>query len=156
MIKVLCLSLFVLSGCSVFESKNEAVVTEQSAEENLDHAYAITEKYWKLVKLAGQDVVMSEHQEREAHFILKTAENRLSGFSGCNNFFGSYTLEKGNRIHFSQLGATKRACPNLQVSEHEFLQVFGMADNYSLNGDTLELYVGRRAPLAIFEAVYFQ
>lgn len=115
----------------------------------------ITEKYWKLKILEGKEVKMADNQEREVYFMLKTDENRVTGFSGCNMFNGTYTLEAGNRIRFSQIAMTMRACLDAEVNESEFLKVFELADNYTVNGDTLMLNVGRRAPLAVFEAVYF-
>ncbi len=114
----------------------------------------ITEKYWKLKTLEGQPVTMADNQEREAYFMLKS-DGSVKGFAGCNTFNGSYDLEDGNRIRFSQMLATLRACPDVEVNESEFLQVFNQADNYTINGDMLMLNVGRRAPLAVFEAVYF-
>ncbi len=115
----------------------------------------IVEKYWKLKTLEGQEVKMSKNQEREVYFMLKSDENRVTGFAGCNNLMGSYTLEKGNRIRFSHMATTMMACPDVDFKEHEFLKVFELADNYTINGDELSLNVGRRAPLAVFEAVYF-
>lgn len=115
----------------------------------------ITEKYWKLKTLEGKDVKMAKNQEKEIYFMLKTDENRVTGFAGCNTILGTYTLEKGNRIQFSQMGATMMACPDVDVNESEFLKIFELADNYTINGDELSLNVGRRAPLAVFEAVYF-
>lgn len=114
----------------------------------------IVEKYWKLKTLEGQDIRMAENQEREVYFTLKTDENRLTGFAGCNTLSGEYSLEEGNRIRFSNVAVTMRACPDVDFNESEFLQVFNLADNYTINGDTLSLNVGRRAPLAVFEAVY--
>lgn len=116
----------------------------------------ITEKYWKLKTLEGKEIKMAENQEREMYFMLKTDENRLTGFSGCNTFAGSYTLDEGNRISFSQMASTMMACPDVNVNESEFLKVFELADNYTIKDDVLSLNVGRRAPLAVFEAVYFQ
>ncbi len=115
----------------------------------------IVEKYWKLKTLEGQDIQMTENQEREVFFTLKTAENRVTGFAGCNTMTGKYTLEDGNRIRFSKMGVTMMACPDVDFNESEFLKVFNLADNYTINGDTLSLNAGRRAPLAVFEAVYF-
>lgn len=115
----------------------------------------IANKYWKLIKLDGKTVQMAATQEREQYFILRH-NNAVTGFAGCNLFSGSYTLEKSKlRIKFSDMLSTLRACPGVEVDESEFLQVFELADNYALNGDTLMLNVGRRAPLAVFEAVYF-
>lgn len=115
----------------------------------------IVEKYWKLKTLEGQDIQMAENQEREVFFTLKNDENRVTGFAGCNTLTGEYTLEDGNRIRFANMGVTMRACPDVDFNESEFLEVFNLADNYTVNGDTLSLNVGRRAPLAVFEAVYF-
>jgi heat shock protein HslJ len=155
-IKIVCLTFIVLVGCASVEETTQDQSEVFSQVSDQDYATEIAGKYWKLVKLGGQNVVMSEAQEREAHFILKTEENKFSGFSGCNAFFGTYTLEQGNRISFGHVGSTRRACPDAQLNEYEFLQVFALADNYSINGDTLELNAEGRASLAIFQAVYFQ
>ena len=45
-------------------------------------------------------------------------------------------------------------CPDVKVNEAEFLKIFEIADNYTITGDELSLNVGRRAPLAIFEAAH--
>ena len=118
-------------------------------------AEPIVEKYWKLIKLEGKDIKMVENQEKEIFFMLKTDENRVTGFAGCNTILGSYSLEEGNRIRFSNMGSTMMACPDVNFNEADFLKIFQIADNYSIDGDTLSLNVGRRAPLAVFEAVYF-
>jgi heat shock protein HslJ len=115
----------------------------------------ITEKYWKLKTLEGKDIKMGRNQEKEVYFILKTNESAVTGFAGCNDFFGTYTLEKGNRIRFSEIGSTLKVCPDVDFNESDFFKVFELTDSYKISGDTLELYVGRRAPLAVFEAVYF-
>lgn len=118
------------------------------------NAEPIVEKYWKLKTLEGKDVNMSKNQEKEIYFTLKMNENRVIGFAGCNGMSGTYKLEEGNRISFSQMATTMMACPDLDINEADFLKVFELTDNYTINGDTLSLNVGRRAPLAVFEAVY--
>lgn len=115
----------------------------------------ITEKYWKLKTLEGKEVKMTKNQEREIHFILKVNDNSLNGFAGCNTFNGTYTLKEGNRIEFSKIATTLKACPDVAINESEFLKVFELANNYTINGDELSLNIGKRAPLAVFEAVYF-
>lgn len=115
---------------------------------------SITETYWKLKILEGKDVQMAKNQEREVFFILKSKDNQVTGFGGCNSLTGTYSLAEGNRINFSEMGATLMACPDVDFNESEFLKIFELADNYQITGDRLELNVGRRAPLAIFEAVY--
>lgn len=153
----LTFAAITMAGCGDNQpkdkSKNE---TETLAKmENALDATPITEKYWKLVTMEGQKVTMAKNQEREIYFMLKNDQNQVRGFAGCNTFNGTYTLEKGQRIRFSPLAATLKACPDVDVSESEFFKVFELADNYSINGDTLSLNIGRRTPLAVFNAVYF-
>lgn len=115
----------------------------------------IVEKYWKLKTLEGKDIKMSDKQEREIFFTLKSQDNRVTGFAGCNTIGGEYTLEKGNRIRFQNMLTTLKTCPDVDFNESELLKVFELADNYTIVDDVLSLNVGRRAPLAVFEAVYF-
>ncbi|NKI26646.1 META domain-containing protein [Arenibacter sp. 6A1] len=128
-----------------------AVFTKKATPTN-----GITEKYWKLKTLEGKEVVMGENQEKEVFFRLNGAENSVAGFAGCNSFGGTFTLEEGNRIRFSNFITTMMACPDVDFNESEFLQIFELADNYTIQGDTLMLNVGRRAPLAVFEAIYME
>src|SRR5690606_17800467 len=107
----------------------------------------IAGKYWKLKTLDGKEVTMAENQEREIYFTLKANDNSVTGFAGCNTLTGTYALEEGNRIRFSHMGITLKACPDVDVDESEFLKVFELADNYTINGDRLMLNVGKRAPL---------
>lgn len=114
----------------------------------------ITEKYWKLVELRGQPV---SGLEKEPHLILKTEGSRVTGFGGCNNFSGTYTLDEAKlRISFGQMVSTLKACASGMEVEREFNAVLGQVDNYSVNGDHLTLNRARMAPLARFEAVYLQ
>lgn len=115
----------------------------------------ITEKYWKLINLDGVSVEMAENQQKEQHFILKEKENKLQGFGGCNNFMGQYTLKRENQIEFSQIAATLKACPNVDINEADFLKIFERAKTYTLNDGELSLKDEDGNPLALFKAVYF-
>ncbi len=53
------------------------------------------------------------------------------------------------------MAVTLKACPDKDLSELDFLEVFKLADNYTMDGNTLSLNVGRITLLAIFEAVYY-
>lgn len=115
----------------------------------------IANKYWKLIELDGNAVQMAENQEREQYFTLRN-DGSISGFAGCNHFNGQYKLTEENGISIDDnLAVTLMICPDVDVDESAFLQVFSLVDNYTINGDTLRLCVGTNTPLAIFEAVYF-
>ncbi|MEO6915634.1 MAG: META domain-containing protein [Chitinophagaceae bacterium] len=155
--RILIIVLFVIASMACNSTRKSKSETVNNAEQNMPvNDDLISEKYWKLKTLEGRQITMKENQEREIYFILKNSENRVQGFAGCNTINGTYTLEKGNRIRFSQMATTMKLCPDVAVNESEFLEVFKLADNYTLVNDTLSLNVGRRAPLAVFEAVYFK
>ncbi|GHT78859.1 hypothetical protein AGMMS50262_21930 [Bacteroidia bacterium] len=113
----------------------------------------LTGKRWKLVELMGQPVSYSEGQTEA--YITFSVDGKVSGNGGCNGFGGTYTLQDGNRIRFSQMVATLKMCLDM-TTETGFLKVLETADNYNLNGDKLVLNRARMAPLARFEAVYMQ
>ncbi len=113
----------------------------------------LTNKYWKLIELQGKPVKTVEGQ-REIHFILKPENQRIGGFAGCNNLNGTYEIQPANRIKFSKIATTMKACIDM-TQEKDFLKILEMADSYNLSKDTLKLYRARMAPLAKFEAVYF-
>lgn len=101
---------------------------------------------WQLVELMGHPI-----KAEKAPNLEFNEEGRVSGFAGCNRFFGDVEV-KGLSIHFGQLGATMMACPDMQI-ESKFMQVLEKADNYSLGNDSLSLNKARMAPLARFERV---
>ncbi len=112
----------------------------------------LVETYWKLTELMGKPVA-TPAGAREIHIILKKQDNRIQGFTGCNNLMGSYEIREGNLISFKGLASTKMACPDMSI-ENQLNEVLGRVDNYSILGDNLSLNKARMAPLARFEAVY--
>lgn len=62
--------------------------------------------------------------------------NQVSGFSGCNRFFGAYS-QKGNQLKFGELGATKMLCDDKKNNlESAFFKVLQKANTilFSDNG----------------------
>ncbi|MDJ0752827.1 MAG: META and DUF4377 domain-containing protein [Ardenticatenaceae bacterium] len=45
----------------------------------------------------------------DSEIFIKLEDGQVSGFTGCNNLMGSYTLE-GNFLSFGPLATTKKAC----------------------------------------------
>ena len=155
-LSILLLSLFslVLVSCGGNKKADNDAPADETAIEQTDFDQQIAGKYWKLIKLEGQEVEMAENQESEIFFTLNAEDNTVGGFAGCNSITGEFELAEGNRIRFTNMGITMMICPDLLVDESEYMQVFELTDNYTIHNDTLSLNVGRRAPLAVFEAVY--
>ncbi len=81
------------------------------------------------------------------YVVFESSTGNISGNSGCNNFFGSYTTV-GKSIRIGPLGSTKMYCEG--VPEDEFFRALEGADSYSFEGDMLILYK-EEAPTARFE-----
>lgn len=101
---------------------------------------------WQLTELMGAPVAADS-----GIFIHFTADGRVLGYNGCNNFMGSYQ-QQGLSLSMSQLASTMKACFDAP-HEVEFMQVLQMADNISLAAEVLSVNKARMAPLARFVAV---
>ena len=124
--------------------------TMKKAPINKTDSYHLTENFWVLDVLDGQMVDEFGNTDREIGFKLDPATNRVSGYAGCNNFMGDFTLKDGNRISFSNLGSTKMACQDLSFNESDLLEAFELVNNYRIVDGILEFNIGKRAPLANF------
>jgi heat shock protein HslJ len=89
-------------------------------------------------------------------FIQFSTENsnRVSGYSGCNRFMGTYETD-GNTMTFGPLAGTRMACPGKesQQLEQEVLQALQKVDSYMILGERLILS-GDGKRKAVYEAVY--
>lgn len=112
----------------------------------------ITDVTWRLVELQGKPISRLDKNKRPIQLRFNSKENRVNGFGGCNNFWGSYTLKDGNQISFSKMASTLMACPDLHI-ETELYRVLDRADNYTIKDNILSLNKAKMAPLARFEAV---
>lgn len=92
---------------------------------------------------------------RKIHFVLRSGDNRVTGFSGCNSMMGSYKLS-GTQIEFSQMGGTMIARVNGMDLERQFHQLFPRVAAWNISGETLQLLDMGGAMLATFESRYLK
>jgi heat shock protein HslJ len=149
------IAALVLIGTGSCKSRQKE--TNKSTPETVDVAgieKAIVEKYWKLTTVFGETVVTPEGG-REAHIILKKENRLVNGNTGCNSLGGTYILEAGNKINFSQTISTLMMCLNDNV-ESKFKHALELTDTFVVNGDTLRFYDANKEAVASFEAVYLR
>lgn len=73
---------------------------------------------------------------------------RVDGFSGCNQFFGGYTIDN-DRISFAPLAGTMMACPPPAMALEKTVQgTLAGPVRYAIDGDRLTLTPAAGAPLA--------
>lgn len=101
-------------------------------------ALATTE--WTLLKVKGKDGMITPSGDRLPNLLI-AADNKVSGNSGCNRYFGSVTIE-GTTIKFSQMGSTRMFCTEGAAIEAAVLETYTLADNYTIEGKQLTLKKG--------------
>lgn len=68
--------------------------------------------------------------------ILDESKNGISGFAGCNRFFGTYQ-SSGATISFIGLGSTKMFCQDRMNVEDTYFKTLGNVKSYKTNGGKL-------------------
>ena len=110
--------------------------------------------YWKLVSLHGKPVTAAD-QQREAHIVFSSQENRISGSSGCNRMMGGFE-ENADQLKFKSLGGTRMACQQGMDLETRFLQALLTVASYRILGEHMDLLDANGAIVASFDAVALQ
>lgn len=106
-------------------------------------------KKWHLVAFKGKDIQLEE-AKAEHPFIEFSEDETLSGFTGCNNLRGGYSLADAQKIKFSNLISTKKFCPEM-ATENEFLSVLTLARAYEFENRALNFYDKEHQLLAQFK-----
>jgi heat shock protein HslJ len=104
---------------------------------------------WKLIQVKGNEIETPEGGS-DIYMILQSEANKVTGYAGCNNFFGEYEVSE-NSLHFHRLASTKRACPELDT-ESAFLAALDAAEEYRIEGEQLTLYTGGD-PVVVLAAI---
>ncbi len=68
--------------------------------------------------------------EKKPTIQFDEKEKRISGFSGCNNYFGTYSIEKNN-LSFNLMCSTRKMCPVLTI-ENTFMNYLRNVTHYQI------------------------
>jgi heat shock protein HslJ len=90
---------------------------------------------WRLTHMPGAQPAALAQLNRPVTMRLESG--RLTGFAGCNNFSGSYTLD-GNQLKIGPVASTQMACPEPGSStEAAFHKALTGTLGLALDGDQL-------------------
>lgn len=101
----------------------KSYVLSKSVHNLIDHNWTLTE--------LGKNTIKTNIP----NILFVTENNHVSGYSGCNRFMGTYTLE-GSKLKMGQMAATMMACPDMDM-EHAFLKMLDEVDSYVVKGSEL-------------------
>lgn len=91
------------------------------------------------VQLNNTSWVLEENSKTNAGITLEIAKGRVSGFSGCNNYFSELTTHPKGIFQVKSIGATRMLCENISVEE-DYLNLLEKVNKYVISETSLELY----------------
>jgi putative lipoprotein len=105
--------------------------------------------YWVLIELDGKPIATS-NEAKKMHVLLNPVTKTASGFAGCNQFTGEYTLE-GKKLSLKNVASTRMFCQETMATETRFLQILQVVDEFKVKEHELFLSKGDQQ-LAKFQA----
>lgn len=88
---------------------------------------------WKVIYMKGV-----EDLQINPTIQFDESEKRISGNTGCNNYFGNYNPESV-KLDFSKMGMTRKMCPDMTV-ENTFLNNMRVVSYYKIENKELSFY----------------
>ena len=115
----------------------------------------LLDTYWRLVDLNGEKIPFTPSHKRQIRLTLASAGSRVIGFSGCNQFTGTFK-QTGNELKFSQMAGTMMACVSPYMEfEGKVLKMLNATTSYRIKGEQLFLLEGDKV-MARFESLYLR
>jgi heat shock protein HslJ len=114
------------------------------SEQRIDYPFLDTT--WNLVALDSEQIDYPGPGIPNIRFEA----DKVSGFDGCNNFFGNYTTE-GNNLTFGLLASTRMACPHIEEIDMKINRMLSATTHYLISGNSMSFYADDKL-LASFRA----
>lgn len=126
------LTLGVLVAAAIACTTNEGA--GQVADKTNDPAEALAASTWR-----PTSVGMERLPDNSGIYVNFSVDGKVSGFGGCNQFFGGYELSDDG-LNIGSLGASRKYCMEPVMSrELGFIEALQQAQRFSINAGKLEL-----------------
>ena len=115
----------------------------------VDFRRSVSGADWELVELRAQPAPTGAGGRR-ATLRFDADSARVSGFAGCNRYFGSYTLgDSEPDVRFGAIGMTKMACTQGMDLEQQLASALSQVTRYTMQDNRLTL-LDASSTLAVF------
>ena len=103
----------------------------------LDQSAELQNRTWYLVSVGTLSAVPGSNSTA----LFQNNGTKLNGYTGCNDFAGSYNAQPGNKLAISGMTSTLAACPTeaLTKQEQALLIFLPSAISYSVNGSSMQI-----------------
>ncbi|WP_231916682.1 META domain-containing protein [Rheinheimera sp. SA_1] len=79
-------------------------------------------------------------------------QNKLFGFSGCNNFNAGYQ-QKDNQLNVAPVVSTRKFCSDANFYEQQFTKQLQLADRIEINQNKLQLFKANKVIIEMTQAL---
>ena len=101
---------------------------------------SIEDTIWKLESYGEKGNLQTVIQDTEITIEFKSAEGKIAGSGGCNNYFGGYEINKNELIIIPPIGSTMMACPEpIMDQEQEYFKLLETTETYQIENDKLTI-----------------
>ena len=104
----------------------------------------LTKDTWKLTEFNKQTIDSDSEQP-----FISFNDGEITGFLGCNDFFGSYELNN-NTIKINPVARTLKMCANITL-EDRLNESFQFMKYYKIESNILKIYDNKHNEIAIFK-----
>lgn len=143
----------LLVGCAAQSDKtaSDAIQGQDKAK-----SFDFETSGWQLKQFVNATGLVIPVQEGTA-IEMVFANGRLTGYGGCNRYFGSYKLDEETGLSVvNPIGATMMACPQtINEQERRYFDFLAKVDSYQSgeNGQSLVLLNKEGKALLVFDAL---
>lgn len=108
------------------------------------------ESNWELESIYFNGSTMTPPEDH-APTLAFLKDSKIAGETGCNRFFGDFTLA-GENLKFENIGSTRMMCPQMQF-ETAYLEVIANTASYSIDNGKLTLKDNAGNIIALLEKI---
>lgn len=132
-----CVVIFFIMSCATSQKATNESSTQGNLKTNTASTPAdIDQIKWLLVGMKGFNMSTVNYDSGSPWVIFSVADSRVTGYSGCNSFGGSFEISNDS-IKMGMMMSTKKFCDG--IPEPEFMNLIGTADSYSVSNNLLNL-----------------
>ena len=124
---LLTLLVLITIGLTACTGKTEAMALENTP--------------WVLESYGEQGNLQAILEGSEITAIFDSAEGKVKGSAGCNNYFAGYEI-KNNELSISDAGSTMMFCgepKGVMDQEQQYLALLGGAESFQIQGSQLRI-----------------
>jgi len=112
-------------------------------EEEPTEPTALEDMEWSLISYGDSDNLTQVLDDTEITATFQSSNGRISGNSGCNNYFANYEINQSELTLITPIGSTKKACPEpIMNQETEYYKLLEKIESFTIEGTQLRIVSG--------------